>query len=264
MERLSERLKKIKYLLLDMDGTIYLGDRQIGNMTSTLSALRQSGKKIIFLTNNSSKSHAAYEEKLKKMGLFNSFDTVYTSGIATIDYLKQNRTEKRVYLVGTDDLKREFLDNGIILTEDMPDIAVLSYDTTLTYEKLSKITNYLTKGAEYIATHPDINCPAPDVYLPDIGSFMALIEKSCGKVPSVILGKPYKYMGDSIMYRFNATPDEILMAGDRLSTDILFAKNNNFTSMLVLSGETDKKQYDNSIIRADYCLENLNKIIEFL
>ena len=264
MEKLRERLKKIKYLLLDMDGTIYLGDRQIGEMAGTLSALRERGKKIVFLTNNSSKSHAAYEEKLKRMGLFCSLDTVYTSGVATVDYLKKNRSGKSVYLVGTNELMQEFSDGGIILTENMPDIVVLSYDTSLTYDKLCKTTNYLTKGAEYIATHPDINCPAPDVYLPDIGSFMALIEKSCGKVPSVILGKPYKFMGDSILYRFNAKPSEILMAGDRLSTDILFARNNNFTSLLVFSGETDKEQYEKSQIRADYCLDSLNQIIEFL
>jgi len=256
-------LKEKKYFLLDMDGTIYIDDELIGDMINTLDFLREKGKKIIYLTNNSSKSASVYISKLKKIHLWREGDIVYTSGMATIEFIKNNYANKSIYLVGTDALKKEFFNAGLILTENKSDIAVLSYDTELTYEKLCKITNYITKGSFYIATHPDINCPAKDVFLPDIGSFIKLIEASTGKLPDVICGKPFKYMGDSIKSYLKAEDDQIVMVGDRLITDIAFANNNNFTSILVYSGETTLSQYNESNIKADFQFNSLNEIIKF-
>jgi HAD superfamily hydrolase (TIGR01450 family) len=261
---LNQILKEKKYFLLDMDGTIYIDDELIGEMTNTLNLLRSKGKQIIYLTNNSSKSASEYISKLNKLKLWHKGDIIYTSGMATIEYLKNNHSGKSIFLVGTTALKNEFLNEGLILSEKKSDIAVLSYDTEITYEKLCKITNYITKGALYIATHPDINCPSKDVFLPDIGSFIKLIEVSTGKLPEVICGKPYKYMGDSIKSYLKAENNEIVMIGDRLITDIAFGNNNNFTSILVYSGETTKLQYEKSNIKADYQLNSLNEIINYM
>lgn len=261
---LREKLKEVKYFLLDMDGTLYIEDEVIGDMPATLKAIRAAGKRVVYLTNNSSKSVSVYEEKLKKLGLWADGDLVYTSGMSAIGYLKNNHAGKKVYLVGTNALKAEFLSSGIELTEDFSDVALLSYDTELTYEKLCKFTNYITKGALYVATHPDINCPAKDVYLPDIGSFIALIEKSTGKLPSVNCGKPFKIMGDSIKSFLNATDSEIIMVGDRLSTDIKFGGVNGFSTILVYSGETDEAAYKAQDIRAGYELPSLNEIVKHL
>ena len=260
-EKLSEALKEIEYFLLDMDGTVYLGDELIGEMDQTLRFLREKGKKLIFLTNNSSKSNEKYIEKLKRLNLFGEGDEVYTSGMATADMLVERYPEETVYLLGTEALKEEFISKGVKLIEDgQPDIAVLAYDTELTYEKLCKFTTAIKKGALYIATHPDVNCPAPEVFVPDIGSFMAMIELSTGLKPIEIVGKPYDGMGKALMKRFDAGNNKFIMVGDRLHTDIKFGNNCGFYSALVLSGESALDDVKKSDARPTFILDSLNDI----
>ena len=157
---LRQMTREAEVFLLDMDGTIYLDETPIGDMKNTLQALRRAGKKLVYFTNNSSKTAEEYENKLKRIGFWEEGDFVYTSGMATAEYLKEFYPEKSVYLVGTDVLKENFRQYGIRLTEESPDVCVLAYDTTLTYEKLKKINRYLVEGATYIATHPDDVCPS--------------------------------------------------------------------------------------------------------
>ena len=122
---LKKVLKKIKYILVDMDGTTNIGEKQIGNMAETLSFLRDNGKQIVFITNNSSYSKRTLEEKCKRIGFYDERDYHYTSGVATIEYLKDKYPEKKCYVVGTPELCAEFEENGIILTEESPEIVVL-------------------------------------------------------------------------------------------------------------------------------------------
>ena len=265
MVNIEKVIKEIKYFLLDMDGTVYLGSDPIGDMKNTLAVIRKSGRQIIFLTNNSSRSEESYIEKLKKIGLWEDGDSVYTSGMATAEYLNDKFKDKTVYLLGTEALKKEFRESGINLIEEgQPDVAVLSYDTELTYNKLFKFTSAIAKGAYYVATHPDINCPAKDVFAPDVGSFMKLIEASTGKMPSVIIGKPSTFMGDNLKKNFTAASDRFIMVGDRLNTDIRFGNNNGFYSLLVLSGETTEKNMKNYPDIPSFKLNSLNDIVKFL
>ena len=140
---------------------------------------------------------------------------------------------------------------------------MLAYDTELTYEKLCKFVYNLKNGAFYIATHPDINCPAPEVFVPDAGAFMAMIESSTGLKPQKIIGKPYTGMGENLIKRFGALPEEFVMVGDRLHTDIKFGNNCGFNTILVLSGEAtleDLKRYD---AKPDFILDSLNDVVEY-
>ena len=265
MVNIEKAVKEIKYFLLDLDGTIYLDNEPIGDMKNTLAVIRKSGRQIIFLTNNSSKSEKSYIEKLQNIGLWEDKDSVYTSGMATAEYLNDKFKGKTVYLLGTEALKKEFRESGVNLIEEgQPDVAVLSYDTELTYKKLCKFTSAIVKGAYYIATHPDVNCPAKDVSVPDVGSFIKLIEKSTGKIPSVITGKPYTLMGDNLKRNFNAAGNRFVMIGDRLNTDIRFGNNNGFYSLLVMSGETTEENMKNYPDIPSFKLNSLNDIVKFL
>ena len=254
-------LEKIKLYCLDMDGTIYLENTLLPKAKETIEYLRKKAK-IVFLTNNSSKSATSYIEKLHKLGIEISKNEIYTSGQATCEYLNKHYKNKSVYLVGTKALEDEFISYNITLNDTNPDLVVSGYDTTLTYEKLVKLTTFLNQGKTYIATHPDINCPAEPFYVPDIGSFIALIEKSTKRLPDIICGKPYQIMGETLKNRFQLKNDEIAMIGDRLVTDIAFANNNNFLSILVLSGETSLEFYNNQNIKAKVILNSIADLLK--
>lgn len=260
---MNEELADIKLFLLDMDGTVYLEGSPLPGAAAAIERIRQSGRKVCFLTNNSSRSAESYLEKLASMGIAAQQGEVYTSGQATTEYLTSQYPGAKVYLVGTDSLKREFASAGIRLTEDDPDVVVLGFDTTLTYQKLVKLTRFIRGGAAFIATHPDINCPAPVSYVPDVGAMLALVEASTGMRPSAVCGKPFRPMGQAVMKRFSLRAEQIAMVGDRLSTDMLFAENNGFFSVLVLSGETDEEMLAKSRVKPRAVLKSLAEVPDY-
>lgn len=241
---LGALVARTKVFLLDMDGTVYVGDRPIGNMAETLAAVRASGRRVVYCTNNSSRSAASYEQKLRALGLFDARDRVFTSGMAAIALLGERYAGKRAYLVGTDALKAEFAAAGVPLaeTDEGADVAVLGYDTSLTYEKLVRINRMLVQGKPYIATHADDVCPAEGVYPPDVGSFIQLLKRSSGREPDVICGKPYTVMGQCLTRLLGVPAANVTMVGDRPYTDIRFGNRNGFSTLLVLSGETRAEQ----------------------
>ncbi len=261
---IAECVKKWKIFLLDLDGTVYIDGALIGDMKRTLETLRKHGKRLIYLTNNSSRTKEDYVRRLTGLGIYGEEDDVYTSGDATIAYLKRHCAGRRVYLTGTEKVRESFLKQGIRLEEEDPEVVVLSYDTEIDYEKISKTARFLRRGLPYIATHPDVNCPAKPAPVPDVGSFIRMFEASAGRVPDVIVGKPYRYMAEGIRELTGTHGDEVVMVGDRLYTDIAFGANNGFSSLLVFSGETTEELYRQSAVRADLTLQTLNDIVKYL
>ncbi len=244
-----------------MDGTIYISGKVIDGAIETLEFLKEQGKKVIFLTNNSSVSAKFYVEKLKNMGITTSLDEVYTAGNATEEFLLENYKDKTVYLLGTNELKSEFIDYGINVVEDeSADIAVLAYDKEITYKKLVTFTNLLNMGKPYIATHPDINCPALPFYQPDIGAMIKMIEASTKRLPDVVCGKPFDAIIEGVTKKVKLPCDKIAMVGDRLNTDIAFGNKAGFTSILVLSGEATKEDHDTGENKAKFVIDSIKSI----
>lgn len=259
-----EKLKKVKCFLLDLDGTIYLGNKMINGAEDFLKSIKDNNKNYCFVTNNSSRSSKDYLKKLKNIGINANEKEVITSGFVAAKWIKENHKDKTVYLLGTKSLYKEFKDYGIKLTNKNPDIVLLSYDTELTYKKLCDVCFFINCGAKYYSTHPDINCPSEKGFLPDVGSFIALIEKSTNKLPEIIFGKPYGYIANTISKRFNIEKNEIAMVGDRLSTDIKFGIDNNFVSVLTLSGETNMDMLNKSNLKPDIIVDSVKDLIKFI
>ncbi|MEE9513797.1 MAG: HAD family hydrolase, partial [Anaerolineales bacterium] len=161
------RFDEILCYLLDMDGTIYLGDHLLPGAHEFIQLLSKRGIQYLFLTNNSSRSRVDYVEKAKKLGLDIRMENIVTSGEATASLLAERGIAARIYLVGTPSLEQEFLDHGFELTDEDPDSVVLGFDTTLTYDKLALLCSLIRNGTPYIATHPDLNCPTADGPIPD-------------------------------------------------------------------------------------------------
>ena len=257
------KIKKTKAVLLDLDGTVYLEDTLIGEVENTLNLLREKSIKIVYLSNNSSKTSAQYLEKLKRLNVYREGDIFYSSLDATIDYFKDNYANSKVFAIANQKVCEELVKKGITLDKNA-EIVLLCYDNELTYEKLCVANKLIVQGATYIATHPDKTCPAKEVFVPDVGSFIELLKTSSGKEPQVIIGKPNKIMANYLIKMLGLKNDEITMVGDRLYTDIAFGVNNHFNTALVLSGETSFEQAKKSSVKPDIILSDINEIIKYL
>ena len=256
-----EKLEAIKCFMLDMDGTFYLSDHLLPGALDFMDYLARKKLDYLFLTNNSSKNREMYTEKIVKLGFDVDAARIFTSGEATTIYLRKHTKFQRIYLLGTEALKNEFSQAGFKLTEDKADAVVLGFDTTLTYEKIWKACDLIRDGIPYIATHPDFNCPTESGFMPDIGSFMAMIEVSTGRKADVIIGKPYRHIVDAVVEKTGYTLDEIAMIGDRLYTDIALGKAG-IRTILVLSGETKAEDVENSEFEADIVVKDLKDLLE--
>ncbi|MBI9044857.1 MAG: HAD-IIA family hydrolase [Anaerolineaceae bacterium] len=253
---MENKLTTASCFLFDMDGTIYLGERLLPGALDFINYLKENQIPYYFLTNNSSRSRADYVTKLNNMGLPSPEEKIFSSGEATAIFLQKQKPGARIYLVGTPSLEREFIRFGFELTDLKPDYAVLGFDTTLTYEKLRKLCALVTAGVPYIATHPDINCPTEDGFIPDIGSIMALVSTSTGRDADIIIGKPHKPIVEAIVEKTGFQPDEIIMVGDRLYTDIALGKSG-LSTVLVLSGEAKIEDLEKAPHQPDFIAENI-------
>lgn len=256
-------LRAKQLFVLDMDGTFYLGDRLIKGSLGFLDKLKATGREFLFFTNNSSKNSAFYKKKLAGMGCFVDENTVVTSGDVTIKYLNENYPGAGVYLVGTELLEESFIKSGIRLTENKPDIVVLGFDTTLTYEKMTKACTFIRNGALFLATHLDLNCPTEDGFIPDCGAMCAMVEASTGIKPRY-LGKPFRETVDMIKLITGKDYEELAFVGDRLYTDIATGVKNGITGILVLTGETEMKDIEKSDVKPDFIFESLAALGEAL
>lgn len=245
-------LSEIKFFILDMDGTIYLENKILKGSHDFLAELEAAGRDYIFLTNNSSKNRADYQQKLGQMGIDAAAEKIINSGEITASYLAEqgDKQGKRIYLLGTDSLKKEMERFGHRIVNDEEkirekaesvDYVVLGFDKTLNYKKLWDAHQLILSGVDYVATHPDLVCPLRGGKTqPDTGAMIELLAASTGKRP-LIVGKPSKLTVDYILKRFKLKKSELAMVGDRLYTDMRMAHDAGITGILVLSGETKKE-----------------------
>ena len=263
-ENTREKLQPIRCFLLDMDGTFYLGDQLIEGSLAFLEALRRTGRTARFLTNNSSRSAAAYARKLERMGVPEEYRDVISSAHAAAHYCQRKYPGGRCFLMGNPDLRQELTGLGLNLQDEDPDYVLLAFDTTLAYDRLCKLCDYIRAGLPYIATHPDYNCPTEKGFVPDIGSFIALIEASTGRRPDIVLGKPYEGIVNEALLRTGFQKTEMAMVGDRLYTDVATGVNHGLTGILVLSGEATLKDLEGSDVQPDLVFNRLCDMIPYL
>lgn len=255
-------LKSKRFFLLDMDGTIYLDDELFDGTLDFLSAVKESGGKYLFVTNNSSKSTDAYVEKLARIGIKSSSEDFLTSTDATCIYLERYKG-KKFYVSGTRSFEEQLKKRGVITTTDIEDDIfgiVMGNDTELTFKKLDDVSRLLTeRELVYIATNPDWVCPTSYGYVPDCGSVAEMIRRATGKSP-VFIGKPKPEMLLLAMDKFGYSKDDTLMVGDRVYTDIASGYNAGVDTVLVLSGEGTLEDAKMTDTKPTYILQNIREL----
>lgn len=241
---LKEKLRRIRHVALDMDGTIYLSNSIFPFTLDFLAKLDRLGISYSFLTNNPTRSLEDYLAKLSGMGIKASKEQMYSTVPATIDHIREHYpSAKRLFLLGTPSMIRQFEDAGFESTadsaDDKPDLVVVAFDTTLVYSRICRAAWWVAQGLPYVATNPDRVCPTDQpTILIDCGSLCACIEQATGRKPDTVIGKPDPAMIRGIEHRYSLAAEEIAMVGDRIYTDVECAYNAGAFGVLVLSGET--------------------------
>lgn len=224
-ERTAERLRSVKHVLLDMDGTIYLGGRLFETTKPFLALLSSLGIGYSFLTNNSSKSVEDYLAKLSGMGLEVPRELLCTSTLFAAGYLKERMPQvKRLFVIGTESMKLELQSLGFEVTQRSPDAVLAGYDVELSYQKLGRAAYWLERGVPFIATHPDRLCPsdAPEFLAIDCGFLTEFLRVVSGR-EALVLGKPSPEMISFALRGFGLAPSDAAVCGDRLDTDVKMA-----------------------------------------
>ncbi len=264
----KEILSEKKLFIFDMDGTIYLGGVPFPFAVRFINRLRESGRRVLFFTNNASHSKTYYYAKLSRLGFDPREGEIMTSGDVTAAYLTRKCAGKHVYLLGTPELWDEFSRAGVPMISDRKgeladpdaraDIVVTSFDTTLTYEKLRIACENIRAGAPFLCTHPDFNCPTETGFIPDSGAIAALITASTGVAPTYF-GKPYPETAEMICEITGVAYADMCIFGDRIYTDIATGKRHGITAALVLTGESTAADVEatEESMRPDMVFESL-------
>lgn len=259
-----KKFKDINLYLFDMDGTLYLGNRLYDFTKELLSTIKSTGRRYMFMTNNSSKSVADYIKKLEKLGISAEREDFITSSQATAYYLKKHYPNHKLYVCGTKSLVKELETEGFYVTDDLDEVEciVLGNDQELTFKKLEDICRILLdRDLPYIATNPDYVCPTEFGSVPDCGSFIDMLYNSVKKRP-VVIGKPEPLMPLLAMERTGYKKEETAVIGDRLYTDVKSGVNAGAVSVLVLSGEATMDDLKDSDVTPDIILDDCGAIIE--
>jgi HAD superfamily hydrolase (TIGR01450 family) len=267
---LESRLRQIRHVALDLDGTIYRGDTLFSSTIPFLKLLKELRVDYTFLTNNSSKSSRDYLTHLERFGIHVTPEQLYTSTQATIRFLRASLPAvNRLFVLGTPSLMEELRDGGFIpTTEDVtnePDAVVVGFDTGLVFSRLCHAAYWISKGKPFIATHPDRVCPTDQpTVLVDCGSICAALEKATGRTPDTILGKPDPRMLQGILQRHALSEEALAMVGDRLYTDMAMARSVGAFAVLVLTGDTTMAHLTQAHSPSDLVVTGLDEFGERL
>jgi 4-nitrophenyl phosphatase len=235
----TRALAGIKAVIFDLDGTLYLGKTAIAGAGEAIRRLKKQGRKVFFLTNAATRSRAGVAAKLRQMGFMADEKEVLAGAYLLARYIARNYPGKTVYVVGERGMHEEFAAAGIKEAEEA-DIVAVGLDREFTYDKLARAFLNIRRGAVFLASNMDNVFPTEEGELPGTGSIAQAIEFSTKRKPYVV-GKPNTLAFEILKKEHNLKAEEVLFVGDRLDTDLAFAKACGIRSCLVLSGHVKKE-----------------------
>ncbi len=256
---------RIRHVVLDLDGTLYRDGRVFPQTLPFLERLGRLGMGYTFLTNNTSRSKAEYVQKLNGLGIEAREDEIYTPAESVMAYLRSRRTPvKRIGVLGTPSLCKEFEQASFEVSWDEPEAVIAGFDMTLTYERLCRAAYWIAQGRPFLATHPDLICPTDEpTVLVDCGSICACLTAATGRTP-LVFGKPSPTILLDLCERLRLRPEQMLMVGDRLYTDMKMAREAGVPSALVLTGEATEEEARSSAVPPGAIAADIGEVGELL
>jgi arabinose operon protein AraL len=257
--------------ILDMDGTVYLGDSLLPGALETIKLLRQLDKKVLFISNKPLEPRQEYAKKLTRLGIPANPDDILTSAFILGQYLVKNMPNFTYYVVGEDNLREELSGYGLKIMGELAaqdpltvidpagiDAVIVAFDRTLNYRKLNTAYQALCHGALFIATNTDKTCPLPGGGVPDAGAIVTYLEYLTGRSLDLLAGKPSSLMMQLAAEILNLPPERCMLIGDRLETDIRMGLSAGFHTALVLTGVSQREDLLLTGIHPEYIIENLS------
>lgn len=259
-QRAEALLRRIRYLIIDMDGVLWRGDTPMPGLKAFFDLLRARHIGFVLATNNASKRPERYVERLARLGVTVDRDAILTSAQATAAFLAGREPEGTpVFVIGGEGLRSALSEAGFRLTEEGARYVVVGWDPDLTWRKLARATLLIRAGAGFIGTNPDRTFPSEEGLVPGNGAQLAAIEAATGVSP-LIIGKPKPWLYREAMRRMGATPHATAVIGDRLDTDIAGARRLGLPAILVLSGITQATDLARSALRPDLVCADIGEL----
>lgn len=251
--------------ILDLDGTVYLGDALLPNAFEAIKAIRDAGRKIVYLTNKPLDPSSEYAAKLSRLGLPTMHDEVVSSLDSLVRYLSRKHAGAAVLCVSEPLVEATLIEHGFSLVDhqspESAQVVVVSFDRTFNYGKLHAAFRAVKAGAIIVATNPDQFCPTPEGGLPDCAAMLAALEACTGVTAEAIVGKPGSEMAEAALSRIGLPAHRVLLIGDRVETDIAMAMRAGMDGALVLSGATTREQAQGSEHVPTYILDGIGDLL---
>ncbi|QNE17930.1 HAD family hydrolase [Kribbella qitaiheensis] len=255
--------KPVESWLTDMDGVLVHEERAIPGASEFISTLQQSGKRFLVLTNNSIFTPRDLRARLLAGGIDVPEQAIWTSALATAQFLDDQRPGGTAYVIGEAGLTTALHEVGYVLTERAPDYVVLGETRTYSFEAITRAIRLIADGARFIATNPDPTGPSTEGPLPATGSVAALITRATGVAPYFV-GKPNPLMMRSALNRIEAHSETSVMIGDRMDTDIISGLEAGLRSVLVLSGSTADHEVERFPYRPTRIVESIADVVPLI
>jgi 4-nitrophenyl phosphatase len=248
--------------VLDLDGTVYRGDELLPGVATAIETLRSRGVRILFFSNNPTKSRAEYADRLSSLGIDVEPGQVLSAGTVTARFLAKHHTDDAVFLVGSDGLERQFEAAGVDLVADATeaDVLVASYDREFGYGDMLAGYRALEAGAAFYGTDPDLLIPAGNGMIPGSGAVVNAVGGTVERTPDRMLGKPSTEAQQAAIAGLDAPPERCFVVGDRLNTDIELGERAGMTTVLVRTGVSTAADLEESEIQPDYVIDSLADI----
>lgn len=253
-------MKQYQGYFIDLDGTVYRGKERIPAAARFIKRLQEHQREILFVTNNSTRSPKEVAANLRTNHDINvTAANVYTSAMATADYLVQHAGQKRrVYVIGERGLKDALLNKGMQLTDQDPDYVVVGLDRNVTYEQFKIATLCIRVGAVFIGTNGDTNLPSEEGMIPSAGALVELVRYATQQEP-IMIGKPQKTIVEMALKASGLKKSEVLMVGDNYQTDVQAGINTGVDTLLVYTGLSKPADIEHVEIKPTYTVKTLDE-----